>query len=461
LLTQLTAALTDARRATQPAKQRCARLGICNRMTASSQTDVRAELVRAARTGDEAAVRRYSAQGVVDRKVLGVALHLAVAARHAECCRVLLFSGADVDEKNSHGSTSMHVAAEAGAREVMQVLLEFQASLNIRNADGKCAIAVSNNSATRQLIAAEVQRRAEATEQRKRFKAAMSQQSQNAGQEQLGAEKKGESPVKRAQQAPVSFRSPLGPKNGDNHAAAVVASPAAAPLRQPPGTPELLMCRVCLRDFCSESKTDPVSLPCGHTFCSTCIDSLRGLGARVATPHSFRCPLDRQVFSRNLDFKVNTLLREIIPLIRASCGFESVRDDGKPVAATDVAPLSRPTMEAGTTTADMLDAAVSPMTPAHPPGGHDIALSPIFPFQMLLRRNTTGQSPTTMLTPTLLHSLKARLTPPSAKQTTPHRSMSNHVAQKTKPWCADTTTQTAQEVESVLNQLLAVVCKDV
>lgn len=94
----------------------------------------------------------------MDRKVLGVALHLAVAARHAECCRVLLFSGADVDEKNSHGSTSMHVAAEAGAREVMQVLLEFQASLNIRNADGKCAIAVSNNSATRQLIAAEVQR---------------------------------------------------------------------------------------------------------------------------------------------------------------------------------------------------------------------------------------------------------------------------------------------------------------
>jgi ankyrin repeat protein len=97
-------------------------------------------------------------QGVVDKKVLGVALHLAVAGRHTECCRVLLFSGADVDEKNSTGNTCMHVAAEAGSQEVMELLFEFQASLNIRNADGKCAIAVSKNPATRQLISGEVKR---------------------------------------------------------------------------------------------------------------------------------------------------------------------------------------------------------------------------------------------------------------------------------------------------------------
>jgi hypothetical protein len=86
----------------------------------------------------------------------------------------------------------------------------------------------------------------------------------------------------------------------------------------------------------------------------------------------------------------------------------------------------RPTVEAGTTTADMHDVAVSPMTPIALPGAQDIGLSPIFPFQLLLRRNTTGQSPSNALTPTLLHGVKPRLTPPSVKRRTtpPHAPVS-------------------------------------
>mmetsp|Transcript_10567 Transcript_10567/g.25008 ORF Transcript_10567/g.25008 Transcript_10567/m.25008 type:complete len:288 (-) Transcript_10567:835-1698(-) len=262
-------------------------------VVSQKRADTRANIISASRSGKVYELQScLSQQGCLDEGVLDTALHVAVASGHAKCSEVLLLSGAHIDSKNMAGNTCMHVAASAGMQEMMKLLLDFEPSLNIRNADGKCAIALARNIGAKQLIAAEVKRRAEESEKRKRFQATLQSQSGSRG-------------------ASLHHkRSPLAPRNSEQ-------PPSPAPSHQSDKAPpaDLLLCRVCLRNFCTERGTDPVGLPCGHTFCASCISGLRGTATRGAVAHSFRCPLDRQVFSRNLELRANAILQEVIPLL--------------------------------------------------------------------------------------------------------------------------------------------------
>ncbi|XDV46587.1 hypothetical protein PO909_014460 [Leuciscus waleckii] len=64
---------------------------------------------------------------------------------------------------------------------------------------------------------------------------------------------------------------------------------------------EELQCSICLEVF-----TDPVTIPCGHNFCRTCLSE-----CWTNTQTSF-CPLCKEKFSRRPDPKINTSLREVV-----------------------------------------------------------------------------------------------------------------------------------------------------
>ena len=80
-----------------------------------------------------------------------------------------------------------------------------------------------------------------------------------------------------------------------------------------------LKCVVCLRDFCSDGEgSAPVTLPCGHNFCAECVGGMRGTGDKDAR-RAFRCPLDRTMFSRHLELRVNGAMRDLIGFMHAAC----------------------------------------------------------------------------------------------------------------------------------------------
>uniref|UniRef100_A0A673IT75 Uncharacterized protein n=1 Tax=Sinocyclocheilus rhinocerous TaxID=307959 RepID=A0A673IT75_9TELE len=62
-----------------------------------------------------------------------------------------------------------------------------------------------------------------------------------------------------------------------------------------------LQCSICLDVF-----TDPVTTPCGHNFCRTCLNK-----CWTNTQTCF-CPLCKEKFSRRPDPKINTTLREVV-----------------------------------------------------------------------------------------------------------------------------------------------------
>ncbi|XP_037118550.1 E3 ubiquitin-protein ligase TRIM58 isoform X1 [Syngnathus acus] len=63
---------------------------------------------------------------------------------------------------------------------------------------------------------------------------------------------------------------------------------------------EQVHCSICLDVF-----TNPVSIPCGHNFCQTCI-----LGYWKSSP-LYQCPMCKKSFYKRPDLSVNTVLREI------------------------------------------------------------------------------------------------------------------------------------------------------
>ena len=68
-----------------------------------------------------------------------------------------------------------------------------------------------------------------------------------------------------------------------------------------PALNEELQCSICLDVF-----TDPVTTPCGHNFCRTCLSK--------SWPNSQTCfcPLCKEKFSRRPKLKINTTLREVV-----------------------------------------------------------------------------------------------------------------------------------------------------
>ncbi|XP_067227461.1 E3 ubiquitin-protein ligase TRIM39-like [Chanodichthys erythropterus] len=67
-----------------------------------------------------------------------------------------------------------------------------------------------------------------------------------------------------------------------------------------PALNEKLQCSICLEVF-----TDPVTTPCGHNFCRTCLSE-----CWMNTQTCF-CPFCKETFSRRPDLKINTTLREV------------------------------------------------------------------------------------------------------------------------------------------------------
>ncbi|XP_051735979.1 E3 ubiquitin-protein ligase TRIM39-like [Ctenopharyngodon idella] len=67
-----------------------------------------------------------------------------------------------------------------------------------------------------------------------------------------------------------------------------------------PALNEELQCSICLEVF-----TDPVTTPCGHNFCRTCLNKC------WTNTQTYFCPLCKETFGRRPDLKINTTLREV------------------------------------------------------------------------------------------------------------------------------------------------------
>ncbi|XP_032417649.1 E3 ubiquitin-protein ligase TRIM21-like [Xiphophorus hellerii] len=72
------------------------------------------------------------------------------------------------------------------------------------------------------------------------------------------------------------------------------------------------LCSICLDVF-----TDPVSTPCGHNFCKTCITQLWDINV------SYRCPLCNKHFASRPQLRVNTLLKEMVDQFRGEAQQEA------------------------------------------------------------------------------------------------------------------------------------------
>uniref|UniRef100_A0A3Q0R6V0 RING-type domain-containing protein n=1 Tax=Amphilophus citrinellus TaxID=61819 RepID=A0A3Q0R6V0_AMPCI len=60
-------------------------------------------------------------------------------------------------------------------------------------------------------------------------------------------------------------------------------------------------CSICLEVF-----TKPVTTPCGHSFCQSCISSYWDGGR-----HTYQCPLCKESFHKRPELHVNLTLKEI------------------------------------------------------------------------------------------------------------------------------------------------------
>ncbi|CAJ1078158.1 LOW QUALITY PROTEIN: E3 ubiquitin-protein ligase TRIM21-like [Xyrichtys novacula] len=72
-------------------------------------------------------------------------------------------------------------------------------------------------------------------------------------------------------------------------------------------TEDQLLCSICLDVF-----TDPVTIPCGHNFCKSCISE----NWDVIVP--YQCPNCKEVFFRRPELKINTFISEIAAQFRQS-----------------------------------------------------------------------------------------------------------------------------------------------
>uniref|UniRef100_A0A671LAS4 Uncharacterized protein n=1 Tax=Sinocyclocheilus anshuiensis TaxID=1608454 RepID=A0A671LAS4_9TELE len=69
---------------------------------------------------------------------------------------------------------------------------------------------------------------------------------------------------------------------------------------------EELQCSVCLEVF-----TDPVSTPCGHNFCKSCLNQC------WSNSQECKCPICNETFSKRPDLKINTALRQVLKALKS------------------------------------------------------------------------------------------------------------------------------------------------
>nr|XP_009289874.1 bloodthirsty-related gene family, member 16 isoform X2 [Danio rerio] len=68
---------------------------------------------------------------------------------------------------------------------------------------------------------------------------------------------------------------------------------------------EELQCSICLDAF-----TDPVSTPCGHNFCKSCLNQYWN------NSQTYNCPLCKETFNNRPELKINTTLRQLVQVFR-------------------------------------------------------------------------------------------------------------------------------------------------
>ncbi|XP_063072747.1 E3 ubiquitin/ISG15 ligase TRIM25-like [Engraulis encrasicolus] len=71
---------------------------------------------------------------------------------------------------------------------------------------------------------------------------------------------------------------------------------------------DLYQCSVCL-----DTLKDPVTIPCGHNYCQSCIS---GCWNQAAQTGVYSCPQCRETFSQRPALKKNTVLTELIAQIK-------------------------------------------------------------------------------------------------------------------------------------------------
>ncbi|XP_043960899.1 E3 ubiquitin-protein ligase TRIM21-like [Gambusia affinis] len=86
-----------------------------------------------------------------------------------------------------------------------------------------------------------------------------------------------------------------------------------------------ILCSVCLDVF-----TDPVSTPCGHNFCKTCITQVWDENV------SYKCPLCNEHFASRPQLRVNTLLREMVDQFRGEAQQEASSSSEQQAAKPEV-----------------------------------------------------------------------------------------------------------------------------
>ncbi|XP_041636212.1 E3 ubiquitin-protein ligase TRIM38-like [Cheilinus undulatus] len=90
-------------------------------------------------------------------------------------------------------------------------------------------------------------------------------------------------------------------------------------------TEERFQCSICLDVF-----TDPVTTPCGHNFCSTCIHKYWD------SNNSCQCPFCKEVFSPGTHLKVNTMVSELVSALKTSVQVKATTTEPGLNETTDV-----------------------------------------------------------------------------------------------------------------------------
>lgn len=65
-------------------------------------------------------------------------------------------------------------------------------------------------------------------------------------------------------------------------------------------------CSICLEVF-----NNPVSTPCGHSFCQGCISSYWDSGGPRGAHRAFQCPLCKESYRKRPELQINRTLKEI------------------------------------------------------------------------------------------------------------------------------------------------------
>ena len=87
---------------------------------------------------------------------------------------------------------------------------------------------------------------------------------------------------------------------------------------------EQFRCSICLNVF-----TDPITAPCGHNYCKTCITHYWD------TNDQCKCPICMEVFDRKPQLRVNAFISEIVAQFRKSAQVEVKTNTNQEPAKAD------------------------------------------------------------------------------------------------------------------------------